>query len=90
MIPTFLVGDFFFVSKYAYGYSHFSLPAFLDRWPAPGRLFAAEPKRGDIVVFKLPREHARPCSVVVDRAGNVWYADISGYVGMLPARDARE
>ena len=31
---------------------------------------------------------ARPYSVAVDRAGNVWYADISGYVGMLPAAQA--
>ena len=29
-------------------------------------------------------------SITVDSANNVWYADISGYVGMLPARFARD
>jgi virginiamycin B lyase len=38
----------------------------------------------------LPRKDARPFSVTVDPANNVWYADISGYVGMLPARFARD
>ncbi len=40
-------------------------------------------------MFPLPRANARPYSVAVDRDGNVWYADITGYVGMLPARYAR-
>jgi len=58
LVPTLLVGDYLFVSKYAYGYSHFSLPAFLDLMPQaiPGRIFASEPKRGDIIVFKLPSD----------------------------------
>ena len=58
LIPTLLIGDYLFVSKYAYGYSHYSLPGFLDLAPdaMPGRLFARQPKRGDIVVFKLPRD----------------------------------
>jgi signal peptidase I len=58
LIPTLLVGDYVFVSKYSYGFSHFSLPAFLDLAPEamPGRLFASEPKRGDVIVFKLPRD----------------------------------
>jgi signal peptidase I len=58
LIPTLLIGDYLFVSKYSYGYSHFSLPSFLDLAPGmmPGRLFASQPKRGDIIVFKLPRD----------------------------------
>jgi signal peptidase I len=57
-IPTLLIGDYVFVAKYPYGFSHFSLPSFLDLAPAsmPGRLFANAPKRGDVVVFKLPRD----------------------------------
>ena len=43
---------------------------------------------GKIVEFKLPRERARPYSVAVDKSGNVWYADISGFIGMLPASEA--
>jgi signal peptidase I len=54
LIPTLLIGDYLFVSKYSYGYSKFSLPF------APpllsGRIMASEPKRGDIAVFKLPRD----------------------------------
>ena len=58
LVPTLLIGDYLFVSKYAYGYSHFSLPGFLDLAPSamPGRIFASEPKRGDVIVFKLPSD----------------------------------
>ena len=45
-------------------------------------------RNGHIEVFALPRDNARPFSVAVDRDGNVWYADISGFVGMLPAKYA--
>jgi virginiamycin B lyase len=40
-------------------------------------------KDGKINEFRLPREGARPYSVAVDHDGNVWYADIRGFVGML-------
>ena len=58
LVPTLLVGDYLFVSKYAYGYSHYSLPGFLDLFPSAmeGRIFASQPKRGDIIVFKLPSD----------------------------------
>src|ERR1700689_1160193 len=54
MVPTFLVGDFLFVSKFSYGYSRYSLPFGLPI--IPGRVFLTEPQRGDVVVFKLPRD----------------------------------
>lgn len=54
MTPTLELGDYFFVSKFAYGYSRYSVP--LGLLPFEGRIFAAEPKRGDIVVFKFPAD----------------------------------
>lgn len=55
MIPTLLIGDYLFVSKYSYGYSRYSFPFGFDLFS--GRVWAAEPKRGDVVVFKLPRDN---------------------------------
>ncbi len=52
MMPTLLVGDYIFVNKFAYGYSKYSLPFSPDLFS--GRIFASEPKRGDIVVFRFP------------------------------------
>lgn len=54
MMPTLLIGDYVFVSKYAYGYSHYSLP-FSPRLFS-GRLLTSEPQRGDLVVFRLPKD----------------------------------
>ncbi len=56
MEDTLLVGDFLFVSKYSYGYSRHSFPFSPDF--IEGRIWGAEPERGDIVVFKLPRDNA--------------------------------
>jgi signal peptidase I len=56
MKPTLLVGDYLFVSKFAYGYSHFSLP-FAPDW-FEGRIWAEMPERGDVVVFKRPGKDA--------------------------------
>ncbi len=52
MKPTLLVGDYLFVSKFAYGYSRHSLP--FSPAIGSGRLFGAMPERGDVAVFKLP------------------------------------
>ncbi|MDD3371159.1 MAG: signal peptidase I [Alphaproteobacteria bacterium] len=54
MVPNLLVGDFLFVSKFSYGYG--SKGTFLGFIPFSGRLGGNAPKRGDIVVFKLPRD----------------------------------
>jgi signal peptidase I len=54
LIPTLLVGDYLFVSKYAYGYSKHSFP--FDAVPLTGRVWSAEPKRGDIIVFRNDRD----------------------------------
>jgi signal peptidase I len=56
MIPTLLVGDYLFVSKYSYGFSKHSFPWSPDMFS--GRVWAAEPKRGDVVVFKFPRDNS--------------------------------
>jgi signal peptidase I len=54
MEPTLLVGDYLFVSKYSYGYSRFSLPFSPPLFQ--GRIFGSLPKRGDVAVFKYPRD----------------------------------
>ena len=54
MIPTLLIGDYLFVSKYSYGYSRHSLPYSLPL--IPGRILFSEPERGDVAVFKLPSD----------------------------------
>jgi signal peptidase I len=56
LIPTLLIGDYLFVSKYTYGYSKHSVPFSPPLFQ--GRVWAAEPKRGDIAVFKLPTDNS--------------------------------
>ncbi len=55
MIPTLLVGDYLFVSKFSYGYSRYSLLFILPL--IPGRIFFTEVERGDVAVFKLPTDN---------------------------------
>ena len=54
LVPTLLVGDYLFVSKFSYGFSKHSIP--FSPPVFSGRIFGSEPKRGDIAVFKLPRD----------------------------------
>jgi signal peptidase I len=54
MERTLLVGDYLFVSKYSYGYSHYSLPFSPPLFS--GRIWSANPQRGDVVVFRLPKD----------------------------------
>ena len=54
MKETLLVGDYLFVSKYSYGFTHYSLP--FSPPVFAGRIWASPPARGDIVVFRLPKD----------------------------------
>ncbi len=56
MIPTLLVGDYLFVSKFSYGYSRYSLPFGLPLFS--GRILFHPPERGDVIVFKLPTDNS--------------------------------
>jgi signal peptidase I len=53
MKATLLVGDYLFVSQFSYGYSHYSLPFSPPLFS--GRVFGSAPERGDVVVFRLPK-----------------------------------
>ncbi|MCY4504878.1 MAG: signal peptidase I [Hyphomicrobiales bacterium] len=79
MIPSLWVGDYLFVNKFAYGYSRHSLPFSLPLFE--GRLMARPPQRGDVAVFKLPRDGRTdfikriiglPGDVVEMRRGRLW------------------
>jgi signal peptidase I len=52
MIPTLLVGDYLFVSKYSFGYSRYSFPFSPDMFS--GRVLGSVPHRGEVVVFRYP------------------------------------
>lgn len=52
MKSNLLIGDYLFVSKFSYGYSHYSFPFGLI--PIEGRILSTPPKRGDVVVFRPP------------------------------------
>jgi signal peptidase I len=62
MEPGLLVGDYIVVSKWSYGWSRASIPF---NPPLPGgRFLGRSPHRGDVVVFRLPRD---PTQVYVKR-----------------------
>jgi signal peptidase I len=52
MLPTMMIGDYLFVSKWPYGYSSASFP--FEFPPFKGRIFGSLPNRGDVVVFEGP------------------------------------
>src|SRR6188508_1607072 len=80
MEPTLLIGDELLAMKYPYGYSSASLPAFLV-FPNTQRVFAALPRRGDVVVFRWPGDRSQiwvkrviglPGDRVQMRSGRLW------------------
>lgn len=52
MLPRLENGDYLLAAKWPYGYSRYSLPFSLPL--IPGRIFASQPERGDIAIFKAP------------------------------------
>ncbi|MDA9548219.1 signal peptidase I [Bradyrhizobium sp. CCBAU 45321] len=54
MTPALMVGDYVFAAKYPYGYGRYSLP-FASSWIS-GRILAADPEYGDIVVFRTAKD----------------------------------
>ena len=56
MEPNLYEGDYIIVSKFAYGWSKYSLSLPFDTPLPGGRIGQRGPTRGDIVVFKLPRD----------------------------------
>ncbi len=65
MIPTLLIGDYLFITKYDYGYSRHSFPFSLPIIPK-GRLFDASPKQGDVVIFRMTPEIQPQLSTSID------------------------
>jgi signal peptidase I len=57
MEPNLYEGDYIIVSKWSYGYSKYSSGLPINLPVGEGRVFGSVPKRGDIVVFKLPRDN---------------------------------
>ena len=58
MVPTLLIGDYLFITKFDYGYSRHSFP-FSIPLIKKDRLFYVQPERGDVVIFKKPPENKR-------------------------------
>ncbi len=82
MIPTLMIGDYLFVSKFSYGYSRYSLPFGLPLFS--GRILASPPQRGDVAVFKLPTDNSTdyikrivglPGDKIQMRQGNLYIND---------------
>jgi signal peptidase I len=54
MEPGLVTGDYIVVSKWPYGWSRASIPFDLPLFH--GRIGGRDPRRGDVVVFRLPRD----------------------------------
>jgi signal peptidase I len=57
MEPNLYQGDYIVVSKWSYGYSKYSSGLPINLPLGEDRVFGRAPNRGDIVVFKLPRDN---------------------------------
>ena len=88
--PNLYQGDYIIVSKWSYGYSHHSIlgspPLF------SGRIFFSPPKRGDVIVFKLPRDgHTDYIKRLIGLPGDrVQMRDGQLYINDTPLREHPE
>jgi signal peptidase I len=80
MEPTLQIGDELLATKYPYGYSAASLPAFITL-PNTQRVLGALPQRGDVVVFRWPGDQSQiwvkrvvglPGDRIAMRNGRLW------------------
>lgn len=77
MEPGLVTGDYVVASKFPYGWSRASLP--FDPPLGSGRLFGRDPSRGDVVLFRLPRDRRQ-----------VWVKRLIGLPGdRVQVRDGR-
>jgi signal peptidase I len=87
MLPRLMNGDYLLAAKWPYGISRHSLPFDL---PLPeGRLLPADPRRGDIVIFKHPVDGRDYIKRVIGLPGDR-VAVIGGEVVLNGARLPRE
>ncbi len=95
MEPTLYQGDYIIVSKYAYGWSKHSIPFSPPLFH--GRILQPAIHRGDIVVFKLPRDNSTdyikrliglPGDRIQVKAGLLYINDIPVQRTQIAAGDA--
>ena len=68
MLPRLWNGDYLFAAKWPYGVTNHSLP--MSAPLIPGRIFASEPERGDIVIFKHPIDESDYIKRVIGLPGD--------------------
>ena len=93
MVPNLQVGDRVAVNKFAYGYSKHSVPFGLGWFLPEGRIFAAMPKRGEVVVFQHPHTDRVMIKRVIAVGGDtIQMRDRRFYLNseQIPTRDIRD
>src|SRR5690606_27586559 len=68
MLPRLMNGDYLVAAKWPYGYSDYSLP--FSAPLIPGRLFADQPERGDVAIFKHPIDNTDYIKRVIGLPGD--------------------
>ena len=69
MLPGLMNGDYLAASKWNYGFSNYSLPFGTQSFN--GRVFASEPERGDVVIFKHPVDGTDYIKRVIGLPGDI-------------------